>query len=141
MSAREPREEPKYVISVAARMVELHPQTLRHYESLGLVRPTRSRGNRRLYSERDLERLRLICRLTGDLGVNLAGVEVILNMTEQLRRVKEEMARREEHLLAEIVRLKRMIRRQSSDSEIVPFMPPLPPDSGKGGTEWSSDRR
>jgi len=126
---------------VAARIVELHPQTLRHYENLGLVNPTRSRGNRRLYSERDLERLRLICRLTSDPGVNLAGVEVILNMTEQLRRVREDMARREERLLGEIARLRRMIHRHPPDSEVVPFMPPLPPDAGKGDTEWSSDRR
>ncbi len=139
MTARDPGDEPRYVISVAARMVNLHPQTLRHYEGLGLVKPTRSQGNRRLYSDNDLERLRLICRLTSDLGVNLAGVEVILNLTEQIRRVREEMARREEYLLGEIARLRRMVYTEAH-GKIAPFMPPLPSESSERGAEWSSDR-
>ncbi|HZQ06919.1 MAG TPA: helix-turn-helix transcriptional regulator [Anaerolineae bacterium] len=77
-------DEPMFVISVAARLVEMHPQTLRYYERAGLVKPTRSRGRIRLYSQRDIERLRKIARLVDDLGVNLAGVEVILNLTERL---------------------------------------------------------
>jgi MerR family transcriptional regulator/heat shock protein HspR len=77
-------DEPMFVISVAARLVEMHPQTLRYYERAGLVKPTRSRGRIRLYSHRDIERLRKIARLVEDLGVNLAGVEVILNLTEKL---------------------------------------------------------
>lgn len=109
MSSRDPHAEPRYSIGVAARLVRLHPQTLRHYEGLGLVTPRRTRGNRRLYSERDLERLRLICRLTGELGVNLAGVEVILNMTEQIREMREESARREQELLQEIEYLRRLV--------------------------------
>ncbi|MGI6209205.1 MAG: heat shock protein transcriptional repressor HspR [Anaerolineae bacterium] len=109
MSHQDPRGEPKYTIGIAARLVELHPQTLRHYEGLGLVTPRRTGGNRRLYSERDLERLRLICRLTGELGVNLAGVEVILNMTEQIRTLQEEANRREQQLLREIEYLRRLV--------------------------------
>jgi len=77
-------DEPMFVISVAARLVEMHPQTLRYYERAGLVKPKRSRGSIRLYSERDIERLKKIARLVEDLGVNLAGVEVIINLTEKL---------------------------------------------------------
>ena len=89
MTAPDPRptddmmnNEPIYVISVAAAILEVHPQTLRYYERAGLVQPSRSRGNIRLYSQSDIERLRLIQRLMDDLGVNLAGVEVIMNMTQ-----------------------------------------------------------
>ncbi|MDL1898571.1 MerR family transcriptional regulator [Anaerolineae bacterium CFX7] len=77
-------DEPMFVISVAARLVEMHPQTLRYYERAGLVKPKRSRGSIRLYSQHDIERLRKIARLVDDLGVNLAGVEVILNLTEKV---------------------------------------------------------
>jgi MerR family transcriptional regulator, heat shock protein HspR len=84
-------DEPMYVISVAARLVNMHPQTLRYYERAGLVKPTRSRGHIRLYSQRDIERLRKIARLTESLGVNLAGVEVILRLTETLAQVQGEL--------------------------------------------------
>lgn len=83
--ARPISDEPTFVISVAARLVEMHPQTLRYYERAGLVKPKRSRGHIRLYSQSDIERLRKIARLVDDLGVNLAGVEVILNLTEKLQ--------------------------------------------------------
>src|SRR5919201_2233452 len=84
-------DEPMYVISVAARLVEMHPQTLRYYERAGLVKPTRSRGRIRLYSQRDIDRLRKIARLTDELGVNLAGVEVILRLIERLETVQREL--------------------------------------------------
>jgi MerR family transcriptional regulator/heat shock protein HspR len=84
-------DEPMYVISVAARLVNMHPQTLRYYERAGLVKPTRSRGYIRLYSRRDIERVRKIARLTDELGVNLAGVEVILRLTETLEQVQGEL--------------------------------------------------
>jgi MerR family transcriptional regulator/heat shock protein HspR len=90
-----PPDEPYYVISVAARLVDLHPQTLRHYETLGLVVPERSRGNMRLYSPRDIERLKKITRLTQELGVNLAGVGIILRLSEQVEALRAELARRE----------------------------------------------
>src|SRR5215212_7111184 len=77
-------DEPMFVISVAARLVEMHPQTLRYYERAGLIKPKRSSGSIRLYSQRDIERLKKIARLVEDLGVNLAGVEVIINLTEKL---------------------------------------------------------
>ncbi len=82
-------DEPMFVISVAARLVEMHPQTLRYYERAGLVKPKRSRGSIRLYSQRDIERLKKIARLIEDLGVNLAGVEVIINLTERLELLQQ----------------------------------------------------
>ena len=90
-----------FVISVAARLLNVHPQTLRYYERAGLIQPSRSRGNIRLYSTRDIERAQQIKRLVEDLGVNLAGVEVILRLTERLREqeleneaLRTELARR-----------------------------------------------
>ena len=94
-------DEPIYVISVAARLVEMHPQTLRYYERAGLLKPTRSTGKIRLYSQKEIERLRKIARLTSELGVNLAGVEIIINLTQQL----EKMQVREAELLAQVTRL------------------------------------
>jgi len=86
-------EQPCYVISVAARMVGLHAQSLRHYERVGLVQPSRSNGRQRLYSQSDVNRLRHIQRLIQDLGLNLAGVEVIIRMSERIRQMEDEMAR------------------------------------------------
>ena len=87
----EQREEPLYVISVTARMVGVGPHILRYYERVGLLMPSRSRGNIRLYSERDVRRLRQIYRLVNDLGVNLAGVEVILRMGEKMAEMNKEL--------------------------------------------------
>jgi len=98
-------DEPIYVISVAARLVEMHPQTLRYYERAGLLKPTRSMGKNRLYSEREIEHLRKIARLTSELGVNLAGVEIIIDLTERLEKMQAEMKTREAQLLSEIERL------------------------------------
>ncbi len=99
-------DEPIFVISVAARLVEMHPQTLRYYERAGLLKPTRSSGKIRLYSQREIDRLRKIARLTNELGVNLAGVEIIIDLTERLEQLQEQMNRREAELMAEIERLK-----------------------------------
>ena len=85
-------DEPRYVISVAAQLLQVHPQTLRLYEREGLIEPGRSRGRIRLYSDRDIERLRMMQRLTNDLGVNLAGAEVILNMRESILDLQRELA-------------------------------------------------
>ncbi len=82
-----------YMISVVARRFEVHPQTLRLYEREGLVKPSRTEGNTRLYSEGDLERLSFILNLTRDLGVNLAGVEIIMNLREKLESMQGEMER------------------------------------------------
>lgn len=84
-------DQPCYVISVAARMVGMHAQTLRYYERAGLVRPSRSRGRIRLYSVADIARVRQIQRLISDLGVNLAGVEVILRMNRQMQEMQQEI--------------------------------------------------
>jgi MerR family transcriptional regulator/heat shock protein HspR len=93
--------EPCYVISVAARMIGVHAQTLRYYERAGIIEPSRSAGNRRLYSTEDIDRLRRIKTLIDDLGVNLAGVEVILRMGERMAEMENRMRRLE----AEIERL------------------------------------
>jgi MerR family transcriptional regulator/heat shock protein HspR len=84
-------DQPVYVISIAARMVGMHAQTLRQYERIGLVEPKRSGGNIRLYSRADVARLRQVQRLISDLGVNLAGVEVILRMNEKMREMESEL--------------------------------------------------
>jgi MerR family transcriptional regulator/heat shock protein HspR len=97
-----------FVISVAARLLNVHPQTLRYYERAGLIQPSRSRGNIRLYSTRDIERAQQIKRLVEDLGVNLAGVEVILRLTEKLR---------EQELENEALRTELARRRQVAGAE------------------------
>src|SRR5215211_1627051 len=83
-------EEPAFIISVAARMLGVHAQTLRYYERVGLLTPSRSRGRIRLYSRADLERIRQVQRLIDDLGVNLAGAEVIIDMSARLKALEEE---------------------------------------------------
>jgi MerR family transcriptional regulator/heat shock protein HspR len=88
-----PPDEPYYPIGTVASLVSLHPQTLRHYESIGLVVPQRSQGNIRLYSPRDIERLNKITRLTQELGVNLAGVGIILRLSEQVEALRTELTR------------------------------------------------
>ena len=88
-----PEHEPCYVISVAAKMLGIHQQTLRYYEREGLIQPSRSRGNIRLYSISDINRLRQVQRLISDLGVNLAGAEVILRMSERMREMEAELER------------------------------------------------
>jgi MerR family transcriptional regulator/heat shock protein HspR len=85
--------EPCYVISIAAKMLGIHQQTLRYYEREGLIQPSRSRGNIRLYSLSDINRLRQVQRLINDLGVNLAGAEVILRMSERMREMEAELER------------------------------------------------
>ncbi len=95
-------EEPCFVISVAARMVGMHAQSLRYYERMGIIAPSRSRGRIRLYSQADISRLRQIQRLINDLGVNLAGAEVILRLNKRIRQMEEEM----EELRIELQRLR-----------------------------------
>ena len=95
-----------YMISVVARRFEVHPQTLRLYEREGLVKPSRTQGNTRLYSEEDLERLEFILSLTRDLGVNLAGVEIIVNMRRKIETMQQEMERFIAHVREELGRRK-----------------------------------
>jgi MerR family transcriptional regulator, heat shock protein HspR len=102
----------RYMISVAAELVGMHPQTLRIYESKGLVRPKRTSGNTRLYSETDLERLRLIQRLTTDYGLNLAGVEMVLGLEDQMRRMQRRMDRMERELRERMRDVERRYKRE-----------------------------
>ena len=95
-------EEPCFVISVAARMLGMHAQTLRYYERMGIIAPSRSRGRIRLYSQADISRLRQIQRLINDLGVNLAGAEVILRLNKRIRQMEHEI----EELRTELQRLR-----------------------------------
>jgi MerR family transcriptional regulator/heat shock protein HspR len=88
---RKKKGKAAYMISVVAETYDIHPQTLRLYEREGLLTPSRSEGNTRLYTQEDLERLELILNLTRDLGVNLAGVEVVLNMRQRLEEMQREM--------------------------------------------------
>jgi MerR family transcriptional regulator/heat shock protein HspR len=105
-------QRPRYMISVAAELVGMHPQTLRIYEAKGLVRPKRTPGNTRLYSEADLERLRLIQRLTGQLGLNLAGVETVLRLEDELARLRSRLERVEEQMRQEIRNVHRQYKRE-----------------------------
>jgi MerR family transcriptional regulator, heat shock protein HspR len=105
-------DRPRYMISVAAELVGMHQQTLRMYEAKGLVRPQRTAGNTRLYSEVDLERLRVIQRLTTELGLNLAGVEHVLRLEDELRRMQARMDRLERELREQIRDVHRSYKRE-----------------------------
>jgi MerR family transcriptional regulator/heat shock protein HspR len=115
-------ERPRYMISVAAELVGMHPQTLRIYEQKGLVNPQRTAGNTRLYSDADVERLRLIQRLTGDWGLNLAGVERVLHMEDEIERLRLRMERMEQEMRRSLDELHRYYRR-----DLVLYRPPQPP--------------
>ncbi|MGZ4203081.1 MAG: heat shock protein transcriptional repressor HspR [Thermoleophilaceae bacterium] len=115
-----------YMISVAAELAGMHPQTLRIYESRGLITPKRSTGNTRLYSQDDVERLRRIQELTSELGMNLAGVEKVFEleqemarMQDRMRRLQSEAERMEREMRDEIERIRRSFR-----YELVPYEPP-----------------
>lgn len=99
-------DEPVFIISVAARMLGVRTQTLRYYERLGLIEPARSGGNQRVYSRRDIEKVQRIRRLMDDLGVNLAGVEVLIRLLDRLQAAEAEI----ERLAAENRRLRRRPR-------------------------------
>lgn len=115
-------DRPRYMISVAAELVGMHPQTLRIYEQRGLVNPRRTAGNTRLYSDADVERLRLIQRLTTDLGLNLAGVERVLHMEDELERLRVRMERMEQEMRRSLDEVHRYYRR-----DLVLYRPPQPP--------------
>ena len=106
------QERPRYMISVAAELVGMHPQTLRIYEAKGLVRPRRTPGNTRLYSEADLERLRLIQRLTTELGLNLAGVETVIRLEDELSKARARLERLERELRREIRDVHKQYKRE-----------------------------
>jgi MerR family transcriptional regulator/heat shock protein HspR len=110
------------MISVAADLVGMHPQTLRIYEQKGLVRPKRTPGNTRLYSERDVERLRLVQRLTTELGLNLAGVEHVLRLEDQLQRMQRRLERLEREMREAVEQVHKQYRR-----DLVLYRPPTHP--------------
>ena len=129
-------DRPRYMISVAADLVGMHPQTLRIYEAKGLIRPKRTAGNTRLYSEADLERLRLIQQLTNELGLNLAGVEQVLRLEDELRRMRARLDRMEREMREAIGEVHRQYRR-----ELVPWKPPIdliPTRRKTQGPSWTS---
>jgi MerR family transcriptional regulator/heat shock protein HspR len=96
-------DEPCYVISVVAKLVDMHPQTLRYYERVGLIKPSRTAGRIRLYSQRDIDSLRRIARITEELGVkNLAGVEVIINMNRRIEELQQQLAELQQRYTEEI---------------------------------------
>jgi MerR family transcriptional regulator/heat shock protein HspR len=113
-------DRPRYMISVAADLVGMHPQTLRIYESKGLIRPKRTAGNTRLYSEADIERLRLIQQLTNDFGLNLAGVEQVMQLQDEVERMRRTLDRMEREMREAINQVHRQYRR-----DLVPWKPPI----------------
>jgi MerR family transcriptional regulator/heat shock protein HspR len=113
-------DRPRYMISVAADIVGMHPQTLRIYENKGLIRPKRTAGNTRLYSEADIERLRLIQQLTNDLGLNLAGVEQVMQLQDEVERMQRTLNRMEREMREAISQVHRQYRR-----DLVPWTPPV----------------
>ncbi|MFB3922431.1 MAG: helix-turn-helix transcriptional regulator [Terriglobia bacterium] len=121
---RKTRGKAGYMISAVAEMYDIHPQTLRLYEREGLLVPSRSDGNTRLYGKEDLEQLELILKLTRDLGVNLAGIEIILNMRQRMAEMEKEM-----HAFVEYVRSE-LLERPAEASEhiqnaLVRVAPPI----------------
>ena len=102
---------PIYMISVAAELVGMHPQTLRIYEAKGLVRPQRTPGGTRLYSEADVERLRVVQRLTTELGLNLAGVELVLRLEDELRKAHAQIERLQQQVHEEVQKVHKHYRR------------------------------
>ena len=100
-----------YMISVAAELVGMHPQTLRLYETKGLVRPKRTPGGTRLYSESDVERLRIVQRLTTEIGLNLAGVELVLRLEDELRKAHAQVERLQKQRAEEVRNVHKHYRR------------------------------
>ena len=109
-------DRPIYMISIAAELVGVHPQTLRMYETRGLVRPKRTPGGTRLYSEADVERLRIVQRLTTELGLNLAGAELVLRLEDELRRAHAQIEQLQRQLKQDVKDVHRHYRR-----DLVPY--------------------
>ena len=94
-----PYDEPVYLISIVAKILDIHPQTLRQYERENLISPSRSNGRIRLYSQRDIDKIKMILRLTRELGVNLAGVDIILRLKDNVDSMESEIAELRDELL------------------------------------------
>lgn len=127
------RAKAAYMISAVAKQYNIHPQTLRLYEREGLLKPSRSEGNTRLYTDEDLERLELILKLTRELGVNLAGVEIILNMREKMLEMQRQIEEFVQSLNEELAERFRNLPRESKASLIpVINLPPTPAKAPRG---------
>jgi len=113
-----------YMISAVAELYKLHPQTLRLYERVGLLKPSRSDGNTRLYTDSDLERLEVILTLTREMGVNLAGIEIILNMREKMAEMQQQMETFTSFVHQELSRGMRSATSRSQGSALVRVPPP-----------------
>jgi MerR family transcriptional regulator/heat shock protein HspR len=110
------KKKPLYMISIVADMLEIHPQTLRLYEREGFIKPDRTEGNTRLYSDTDIEDIRRVLHLTRDLGVNLAGVEVILEMRRKMEELRQDNQELVEYIRRE---LQREFRRREAEEALV----------------------
>ena len=113
-------DEPVYLISIVSSMLNIHPQTLRQYEREGLITPSRTEGRIRLYSQRDIDRMKLILRLTRDLGVNIAGIDIILRLKEQMEEMENEIESLKEQLrkanvLGSVPKNKAVVRKSRYD--------------------------
>ena len=113
-----------YMISAVAELYKLHPQTLRLYERVGLLKPSRSQGNTRLYTDSDLERLEVILTLTREMGVNLAGIEIILNMREKMAEMQHQMEAFTSFVQQELSRGLRSAIAKPPDNALVRVPPP-----------------
>jgi MerR family transcriptional regulator, heat shock protein HspR len=128
MAARARKKGPVgYMISAVAELYHLHPQTLRLYERQGLLKPSRSDGNTRLYTPEDLRRLDVILTLTREMGVNLAGIEVILNMREKMEQMERQMRDFVAMMQQEMSRGMATLRERAPRNAIVRVRPPRPP--------------
>ena len=126
-----------YMISAVAEKYQLHPQTLRLYEREGLLKPSRSEGNTRLYTEQDLERLEVILTLTRELGVNLAGIEVVLNMREKMGQMQEQLEEFVEFVQAELERMRDRAMQDRFRTALVRVDPRSTPAEGEKAKEKS----
>ncbi len=128
------------MISAVAEKYGIHPQTLRMYEREGLIKPSRSEGNTRLYTEEDLERLEVVLELTRELGVNLAGVEIILNMREKMAAMQKQIEQFVQSLNTELARNLRQATPEPQHS-LIPVARPIPAEPPAGETQARARRR
>ena len=129
------RDEPVFSISIVSRMVGIHQQTIRSYERIGLIKPARSAGNTRVFSQRDVERLQRVLSLMDDLGVNLAGVEVVLRMSSQIEELQRELRETRGDLGIAVEELRRLGGVEPSGGRVPPGgrSPDVPPPDGRRG--------
>ncbi len=123
-NAKRKKSRAGYMISAVAELYKLHPQTLRLYERVGLLKPSRSQGNTRLYTDSDLERLEVILTLTREMGVNLAGIEIILNMREKMAEMQRQMEAFTTFVQQELSRGLRTATSRPPDNALVRVAPP-----------------